>query len=432
VNDAHLDPYVPGRGNPGYTVTGYDLDLTFRVATNHLTGRARITAVATERLARIGLDLEPRLRVSKVRVDGSPARWQQHHAKVDVLPRRVVEEGSEVVLDLAYAGHPQPAPSTWGPVGWEELSDGVLAANQPSGAPSWFPCNDLPSAKAPFRITVTTDRAYAVVANGALRSRQAKGAQTVWVHEVAEPIPPYLAVVHIGRYQPVELGTGPLAVRGHVPTSHHTAARRAFARHGEMVEVFTDRFGPYPYAAHYVVVVTDDVLEVPLEAAGLSTFGTNHLNGHWERLIAHELAHSWFGNSVTAAEWRHIWLHEGFACYAEWIWAEDSGGDSAASHAAHHHGRLQKLPQDLVLGDPGPADMFDDRVYKRGALTLHALRAELGDDRFWALLRAWADEHRHGVVTTDDFVALAERVAGHPLDDLFGSWLWEPALPPLP
>ena len=100
-----------------------------------------------------------------------------------------------------------------------------------------------------------------------------------------------------------------------------------------------------------------------------------------ERLIAHELAHQWFGNSVTAKRWRHIWLHEGFACYAEWLWSEHSGGQSADEWARHYHQRLADSPQDLLLADPGPRDMFDDRVYKRGALTLHALRTHIGDEQ---------------------------------------------------
>src|SRR4029077_15204336 len=99
------------------------------------------------------------------------------------------------------------------------------------------------------------------------------------------------------------------------------------------------------------VVVTDDELEIPLEAQGLSIFGPNHLNGtgHLERLVAHELAHKWFGNSLTVVRWSDIWLHEGFACYAEWLWSERAGGPSAAELAHRHHGELAGSDQDLVV-----------------------------------------------------------------------------------
>ena len=112
------------------------------------------------------------------------------------------------------------------------------------------------------------------------------------------------------------------------------------------------------------------------------------------RLVAHELSHQWFGNSLTLGSWQDIWLHEGFACYAEWIWSEESGGPSAHERAEEHHEKLADLDQDLVLADPGPELMFDDRVYKRGALTLHALRLTVGDDAFFALLRGWTDRAR--------------------------------------
>ena len=102
-----------------------------------------------------------------------------------------------------------------------------------------------------------------------------------------------------------------------------------------MIALFEGLFGPYPFDA-YTVVVTDDDLEIPLEAQGLSVFGANHMDGRRgsERLVAHELAHQWFGNSLTVGLWRDIWLHEGFACYAEWLWSEASGGRTAARAGA--------------------------------------------------------------------------------------------------
>jgi aminopeptidase N len=200
------------------------------------------------------------------------------------------------------------------------------------------------------------------------------------------------------------------------------------------MELFVDLFGPYPFD-DYTVVVTPDELEIPLEAQGMATFGPNWLSGRGvhQRLIAHELAHQWFGNSLTVTSWADIWLNEGFACYAEWLWSQASGGPSADALASQQRTRLAGLPQDFVLADPGPETMFDDRVYKRGALTLHALRLHLGDEGFRTMLLSWASEHEHGSVSTADFV---QHVASHdPSGEggrLLEAWVMHTALPLLP
>ena len=149
-------------------------------------------------------------------------------------------------------------------------------------------------------------------------------------------------------------------------------------------------------------------------------------------MIAHELAHQWFGNSVTAARWRDIWLHEGFACYAEWLWSQHSGGRSADEWARHYYAKLESSPMRVPLADPGPRKMFDDWIYKRGALTLHALRLTIGDGDFFALLQRWTDKYRYGSVTTEDFMALAATHSSKPLKDLWDDWLFTPELPPFP
>jgi aminopeptidase len=433
--DTAGDPYIPSHGNRGYKVASYELDIDYRVNSNRLTGKATITAVATQALSRLSLDLAG-LRVTKVSVNGRRASRYAHRAgKLHIWPAAEIMDGAEFVVDVQYSGNPAPVDSPWGELGWEELTEGAIVASQPSGAPTWFPCNDHPGDKAHYRITVTTDSPYHVVANGRLVSRRTKASRTTWVFDQAAPMATYLATVQIGRYDVLELAASPVAQRAVLPAAQLREFRSDFARQADMMRLFCRLFGPYPFGS-YTVVVTDDPLEIPLEAQGISVFGSNHVDGRRgaERLVAHELAHQWFGNSLTPANWQHIWLNEGFACYAEWLWSEESGGPTAAHHVARAHSRLSGLAQDLVLSDPGPELMFDDRLYKRGAITLHVLRHQLGDDAFFELLRTWTRANRHGSVTTDAFIALATTFAPAPaaVQKLFADWLDSPELPSLP
>jgi aminopeptidase N len=429
--DGEVDEYLPEHGDVTFGVRHYELALDYRVDGNRLTGRADVTAVAHERLARLTLDLH-HLHVSKLTVDGRQARYSHRHGRLVVQLPEPVEQGNEVTVTVAYAGHPRPLGSAMGEAGWEELSDGAIVAAQPHGAPTWFPCNDRPSDKASYRIAVTAPAEYHVVANGSLVSTQRRASATTWTYDQVEPMAAYLATVQVGQYTARTLESD-TPMRVVLSPSRLDAVDLAFGRQPQMMATFEELFGPYPFP-EYTVVVTDDELEIPLEAQSVSIFGSNHLSDSWdaERLIAHELSHQWFGNCVTLTHWRDIWLHEGFACYSEWLWSERSGRDSADAHARRHRARLDELQHDLVLADPGPKLMFDDRVYKRGALLLHALRLTIGDDEFFAMLRAWVERHWYSSVTTLDFIAIAEEFAGHRLGPLFTGWLRDGALPELP
>ncbi len=433
--DVTADPLVPRHGDPSYGVTHYDLDLTWKPAGNHLTARAVLDVVARVHLDRLVLDLHV-LRISKVSVLGARLRqWRHTSGRLVLRLDDQVAAGTRLRVAVAYAGVPHTVPGPDGDAGWEELEDGLIVASQPHGSPSWFPCNDRASDKATYRLAVSVPSDYTVVANGVLTERSSRHSRTTWVWEEQHPMATYLATLQIGRYATSTLTEPHAAVPVTLvcPVQHEQSVGRAFRRQVEMLEVFTRLFGPYPFDG-YAVVVTDDVLEIPLESQGLSTFGSNFASTDWgaQRLIAHELSHQWFGNAVTLTHWCDIWLHEGFACYCEWIWSQESGGESTQGQAERHHARLRGEPQDLVIADPGADQLFDDRVYKRGALTLHALRLTIGDDAFFALLRRWLVDHRYGSVTTTDFVSLATLVSGTDVAPLLDRWLYEAPLPPLP
>nr|WP_307832138.1 M1 family metallopeptidase [Prauserella cavernicola] len=423
------DSYLPAHGNGGYRVGHYDLELDYRLVSNRLAAKARISAVATQALSRFSLDLAD-FKVSRVLVDGRAARYVRRGHKLTVTPARSIAEGFEFTVEVRYSGNPKPLRSPqWGDLGWDELTDGALVAAQPFGAPSWFPCDDHPAAKATYRVSVATSSPYTVLVTGSPVSRKRGASTTTWVYEQRVPTATYLMSVQIGRY--VEFAPGERQ-RVAVPVELRARAEADFAVQPRMVRVLEDLFGPYPFA-EYVVVVTGDELDDPVEAQGMAVFGANHVDGvgTHERLVVHELAHQWFGNSLTVADWRHIWLNEGFATYAEWLWSEASGGAPASRHARDWHRVVAAAPADLSVADPGVRRMFDQRVYKRGALTLHALRTELGDRAFFALVRDWTDTYRHGTVTTEAFTALAARHAGRSLDGFFASWLTGTALPAL-
>jgi aminopeptidase N len=413
-------------------VEHYELDLTYKVRGNHLAGVATLHIEALDDLSSLSVDLHG-LRAAKVTLDGAAAKYTHRRDRITIRPPARVTRGQRLRLVVHYSGHPAPLTKRHlGSAGWEELADGSIVAAQPHGAPTWFPCNDRPSDKASYRITVTAPSDYEVVANGWLNGKRRHASATTWRYEQREPMATYLATLHVGRYRVRELDA-PVPLRAVLPARLLHRYDAAFAAQPEMLDAFSRMFGRYPFAA-YTVVITDDELEIPLESQGLSTFGSNHLRHDWDavRLVAHELAHQWFGNSLTLGHWRDIWLHEGFACYAEWLWSEEAGHKTAHQQATEHWARLADLDQDLVLGDPGPDLMFDDRVYKRGALLLHSLRLTVGDAAFFDLLRTWTATHALGTVSTEQFTELAERQTGCPLGELFRAWLTEEPLPELP
>jgi aminopeptidase N len=439
---AAADPYFPANGDTRYRVHRYELTLDYRPASNRLKGSARLGAVAgPEPLREFALDLAPGFRLGAVVVDGRDAHYTYRAGKLRVRPAKAPAGGAAFTVQVHYTGNPQPVRSQWGGLGWEELTDGSLVASQPVGAPSWYPCNDRPADKASYQISVTAPSPYTVVVGGRLLTRTARAGSTTWLWEQPAPTSSYLVTVSIGRYETLRLTTGqagsqarrPVPQTVYVPAALRARAGEDFARQTAMMDYFEDVFGAYPFE-EYAVVVVDEELDVPVEAQGLATFGTNHVDGARgsERLVAHELAHQWFGNSLSIADWRYIWLNEGFAKYTEWLWSEHAGGPSAADHAASAHAALSRQRQDLRLDDPGRRLMFDDRLYDRGGLVVHAVRDALGDDAFFRMLKAWAVIHRHGVVTTEALVAHVQRYSTGPVDALFHAWLHRTALPPLP
>ncbi len=445
------DPLYPELGNGGYDVRHYALDLAYDPESGRLEGRATITAVATHDLSSFNLDLSG-LEVVSVGVEGARASATRRGSELTLIPARALPAGETFTAEVEYAGVPA-ARDSGGPrfrTGWTRGADGVFVFSQPDGASTWFPANDHPLDKATFSVRVTVPSPAVVASAGVLEAVVAEDGQQTYHWESRHPTAPYLLPLAIGDLRMTEeSGPGGVPIRNFFDDDLAESRLDLFRRQGEMLEFFTELFGPYPFEAYGALVVDAHEPAGALETQTLATFTLPAL-GLGEVVVAHELAHQWFGNSVSVAGWEDIWLNEGFATYASWLWEEQARGSGAVRNRARAaydlvSGRrliAQGLsPEEAAAeaakrfpppGTPRPDDLFNPSVYQRGALTLHALRAEVGEEAFFGILRAFAAGFRYGNAATEDFVGLAEQVSGVALQDLFQRWLYEETVPPLP
>jgi aminopeptidase N len=247
-----------------------------------------------------------------------------------------------------------------------------------------------------------------------------------WEYDAPDPMASYLVQLVVADLE-FEESTGPdgLPIRHAFDADIAGSLGGSMDRTAEMIDLFDDHFGPYPFVA-YGAVVVDEPLGFALETQTLSIFGTDAAAS--ESVVAHELAHQWFGNDVSPATWQDIWLNEGFAVYASWLWSEHDGLGTVDELADAASG---STVLDLPPGDPGSAGLFDPSVYDRGALTLYALREAVGEDDFSTLVRTWVERYGGRSASTADFEALAAEVSGEDLTALFDAWLRAPSLPSL-
>ncbi len=423
------DTYFPTLGNGGYDVGRYDVTIRADPPATDIAVRVDIAATATAALASFHLDLAG-LTVESVAVDGAPASYRRDDAELIVTPVRPIAAGERFVTTVRYSGSPTPLRDPGQiTVGWQRAGTTTFVVSEPNGAHSWLASNDHPSDKATFGFRIDVPEGITAAANGTLVSSSTDGGRTTWVWESTEPMATYLATVAIGDLTIVDGGDHHgVRVRHVFPTALASQLTSAFARTPDLIDVLDDLFGPFPFA-DYGALVIDARLGYALETQTLSLFDRAiALSSSSEVFQVHELAHQWFGDSVTPSAWRDIWLNEGFATYAEHLYRErtEPGYDTNA--------QMRRLASRTYppIGDPGRTELFSRAVYDRGALVLHALRRTVGDDTFFTIVRAWATERRHGTASTDDFVALASRVAGHGAGVLVHTWLEAEHLPPLP
>lgn len=435
-SDGLGDPYYPQLGNGGYDVQRYVLDLEWDPDTTTLSGTTTIEAIATQNLSSFNLDFLG-MDISQILVDGTAADFSRASAELTVEPTVAIADATSFVVDVTYSGRPQRIPklSDIDIGGWYVEGGTAFVVSEPAGSFGWHPVNDHPLDKALFRLEITAPVDLTVASAGILVETIDEGDGTrTWVYEPRDPIAPYLLPLAIGDLVLVDAGIVDGVVLRHAIVSDLADQIDAFDRTPDMLRTFSEMFGPYPFEA-YGVLVVDSTLGVALEQQTMSLFGQDFLRqgGGFDDVIAHELAHQWFGNHVALSQWNDIWLNEGLATYAQYLYFE--AADDNYDIDAEIGLLTQFDPATLsspVPGDPGPERLFAASVYFRGALTVHSLRRTIGDEAFFETLRTYIERFGGANATTDDLRSIAEEISGTDLEEFFRTWLYESPLPEIP
>lgn len=418
------DPYYPEDGNGGYDVGHYDVAIDYDPPTHQLIGRTRVDATATQALRAFNLDYDgPEVRM--VSVNNLPAAFDRNgEHELTVTPLLPLLPGLPFTVVVDYAGEAQDRAGE----GWTFAdSGGAFVAGEPHSATTWYPLNDTPSDKATFALHATVPAEWEVMSNGVRTADVVTGDKRTVSWESRYPVLGYLTTVAIDHFEFLEQrranGT-PLLSAFAAAAAHN---REDEQRLPEILDFAENLYGPYPFDAAGGIYVDADI-EFSLETQ------TRPIYAPWTDLqtVVHEIAHQWWGDSVSVRQWSDICLNECFASYtADYLWPERTEG---ADVDADYRDTIAKYRDDqrfwdIPLGNPGAGNEFTS-VYYRGPLFLHALRKQLGDDVFFAAVRDFIAAHAYGNASMAEFRTFVQSRSATDLTGFLHAWLDTTSPPP--
>ncbi len=406
-----------------YDVHYYGLDLNLSPSTSTLTGVVDVSAeVVGASIATLDLNLTSNMNVTAISAGGSSVSWTHFSNILTVNLDRTYTTGETVELAVSYFGNPSGDYFGWGSHGGELM---IWTLSEPYGARDWWPCKDVNTDKADsLDIVVTVPDNLIVASNGVIVSDVTGGGQRTTHWKTRYPTVTYLVSLAIHPYMTFStwytpLGGGPdMEIQHYVFADQFVNAQSAFAPTDEMMTVFANGFGEYPF-----------VNEKYGHASFTWSGGMEHqtltsIGGLWHDVISHELGHQWFGDMITCADFAHIWLNEGFATWSEAYWKEQSEG--VATYNAYMSTAAYMGPGTIIIEDPGNFwTIFDSNLsYNKASWVVHMLRGALGDTDFFAGLAAYRTQYGYGSATTEQFRDVMEGVSGRDLDAFFQQWIY--------
>ena len=412
----------------------------------------KISGIATHWLSAIAGPLErlefdaTELEIKAVRAGGEPASFETADGKLLIALPRALGAGEEIEVAIDYAGQPRRGLYFVGPDdGYPKKARQAWTQGEDEDSRYWFPCYDYPNSRMTSEVVATVPEKFTAVSNGALvetSSNMAAKTRTFhWRHDV--PHSTYLITLAAGEFTMIEERAGDTPVTYYVAPGREDDARRAFGNTPKMIQFFERAIGvPYPYAKYAQVAVSDFIFGgMENTSATTQTDGTlhdarAHLDFKSDPLVAHELAHQWWGDLLTCRDWAHAWLNEGFATYFEALWCEENLGadefawnvrqdrESYLDEDANHYRRPIVCNRYRT-----PIELFDRHLYEKGSLVLHMLRRVTGDELFFKSLNVYCTRHRGGNVITQDLQRAFEDTTGRNLDFFFDQWVYKEGHP---
>lgn len=430
------DDYYPWLGNGGYDVQNYDIILDVDPPTNYVNATVNISAIATENLATFNLDFQG-LTVDSVTVNDRAATFVQKNPELTITPSAPLDAQRLFNVSVNYHGNPKPIQSAANslPVGWQHSDDGAInVISEPDGASTWYPNNNHPLDKATYHFEITVPKPWIVAATGSLKQTKDVGEKTTYIWEMNKPMASYLVSVDIDKYI-ISTSQGPngVLIRNYFPPDYPESSKRVFDALPEMIKYLNSLYGNYPFD-EYGVVIADKGIPVCMgigQALETQTLSIYCPDPGWadEKIIIHELAHQWFGDDVSLKSWKDVWLKEGMAFYAQWLW--DYRDDDLKSLTKMIRMKSSAYDPHVPISQPPANDLYRPEVYKIGGVVFHALRLKVGETAFFQILRTYLTRYSYGNASPNDFIAIAEEVSGQKLKGLFDTWLNTATVPSL-